>query len=272
MRAGIMVAVAAVAALAGCANLGKDLGFHEESAQDMSDRNSKGGTYLTLDAPKKVRLEKFETDFKAKEPKISVTLKNEGPLEDLFTYEVEVGYPAPAGSFAPYVPEFVSMAIEAFGTGDTKTQQVPLFASQGAPLFARVLTITGADVRMTAGRETSSAGLRGGTVLLNGRVEVASVSANLTPADGSKPSLVFVLESKDDKAEVGNLRYTVEFYKDGRKLDLGRRFYSMKSVGSPLGKRGSQVTLEVGGWDNMTGADAGKGLAGAKYVLRLVQQ
>ena len=264
MRAGIGCVLALAAAVAGC----KALGFQEETTKDLSSMNTKAGTVLDLDLPHKVQVVKFEMDFKSNPAKATVTLKNDGPFEDLFSFDVEFGFPAPAESFAPYNPDFVGLDIAEFKAGEER--KVVIQASPGhkdAALFARVVTSKGSDVTMTAPRESSRWGLRVGTKLLGNRVEVVKLDANLTPKEGEKPHLSFTLESQDDKAEIGTIKYMVQFYsqKDEKLMDLGRRFYSLKPVGSPLGKKGSQVTVDVAGLESITG------LAGAKPVLRVTQ-
>jgi hypothetical protein len=265
MRAGIGLILAVAAAAAGC----KSRGFYEESAKDLSDKNMKAGTTLDLGQGLKVKVAKFDVDFKSAKPKVVMALVNEGPPQDFLSFDLEVGYAAPPGSIAPYVPDFIPLDFTDWKAGETKDRTYPLPEGQKAmPLFARILTTTGADVRMTADRETSDMGLREGTRLLSGKVEVVKLDADLTPSGDKKPRLAFTLENVDEKgAEVGNFRYMVQFYdRDGKYIDLGRRFASFKPAGKPLGKKGDRVTVEVAGMDNITVS-----LAGAKPVLRVIQ-
>jgi hypothetical protein len=265
MRAGIGLVLAVAAATAGC----RSLGLYEETARDLSDKNTKAGENLKLDLPHKVKVVKFVADFKSADPKVSIELLNEGPPEDFISFDLEIGYAAPPGSIAPYVPDFQPLDVADWGAGKPWSKVYSLPKGQKTmPLFARILTSSGSDVRMTADRETSSMGLREGTRLLSGKIEVVKVHYDLTPPAGQKPTLAFTLENVDDKgAEIGNFRYMVQFYdRDGKYIDLGRRFASFKPVANPLGKKGDRVTVDVAGLDNVTVS-----LAGAKPVLRVIQ-
>jgi hypothetical protein len=263
---GLALALALAAAPAGC----RMLGFHESQERDFSDKVTKPGTALEAGG-QKVRVVAFRQEFKAAPPQAVVTLANEGAPIDLFSADVEFGYPAPADSFAPYEPEFISLDIPDFAAGDTKEVAVPAPPGRkGAPLFARVVIPEGGEVRMTAPRESSDRrGLAHGSLLLAGRVEVVGMAGNLTPAEGQKPTLSFTLEhvdSQNPEQPIAGMRYIVQFYRhDGSLLDLGRRFYTLKPVGQDLAKYGESVTFEVGG------LDAVPGLAGSRPVLRLTQ-
>jgi hypothetical protein len=264
MRAGIGFALAAAAAAAGC----NSLGLYEETAKDLSDWNTKAGEELKLDAPHKIRVVKFETDFKTAPGKVKVTLENLGQPEDFLSFDLEFGYPAPSGSIAPYVPDFESMDYPDWKAGE-KQEKVysgnPPVGQKGVPLFARIVTTSGSEVREAASREPSSLGLRPGTTLLGGAVEVVKMDADLTPSAGQKPTLSYTLESMSD-TEVGNIRYLVQFYKDGKLLDMGRRFSTFHAVEKPLGKKGDRVQVDVTGLENATGS-----LAGVKPVLRVIK-
>jgi hypothetical protein len=265
MRKGVGLALAFAAALAGC----KSLGFSETAEKDFSDKVTKPGTTLSS-AGQSVKVVKFEQDFKANPPQVNITFRNEGSPIDIFSADVEFGYPAPAESFAPYLPEFVTVDIPDFQGNSEKAVPVPAPAGRKeVPLFARVVVNEGPQVRMTAGRESSSRGLRSGSVLLAGKVEVVKMEANLTPKEGEKPSLAFTLEHVDafnPKAPIEGMRYIVLFFgRDGQLIDLGRRFYRPRPVGKNLASFGEQVRFEVSGLE-----EAGS-LAGAQPVLRLTK-
>lgn len=265
MRKAMGLALALAAALAGC----KLLGFHESQERDFSGKVTQAGTTLET-AGQRVQVVSFRQDLKADPPQVVVTLKNEGSPIDLFSADVEFGYPVPADSFAPYDPDFSSVDIADFDAGETEEVTVPAPAIRtGKPLFARVVIPEGTQVRMTAPRESSSRGLRHGSILLAGRVEVVDMSANLTPPDGQKPTLSFTIEHVDSRNPDGSIegmRYIVQFFgQDGRLVDLGRRFYTLKPVGKNLSRIGETATFEVGG------LDAVQGLAGSQPVLRLTQ-
>jgi len=263
MRAGIGFILAAAAAAAGC----KSLGLYEESSRsDLSGLTTKAGGYLDLGDPHKVKLVKFETDFKAAPGRVNLEIQNDGPPEDFLSFEVEFGFPAPPGAIAPYDPVFEAVDFAELKAGDKVSKSLgPVTASKVPPLFARVVTTKGADVRLSTDREPSSAGLREGSRLLGGRVEVVKIEGNLIPPEGQKPTLTYTIESMSD-TEIGNVRYMVQFYKDGKLIDLGRRFSTFRPAGKPLGKRGDRLTLEVAGLENATGS-----LAGVKPVLRVIQ-
>ncbi len=265
MRAGTVVAAALVLAAAGCGGMGKKLGFTDEADKDWSANNSKAGGMLDLDAPQAVRLVKFDPALAPPAPRVKVALKNEGDFYDIFSVDVEFGYPAPAESFAEYNPEIVSIDLPEFKKGDTVEKDVaPPQGVTGVPFFARIVTTKGKEVRMTTGREDFGGGRRQGSLLLGGRVEVVAVGGSL---DAEKPTLSFTLENVDSSGKaVGDLRYTVQFNKDGKFLDLGRRLSALRPVGEPLGEKGKSVVLEVKGLETTPVS-----LAGSKPVLRLTQ-
>jgi hypothetical protein len=258
--AGIGVLAVAVLALGGC----KSLGLTDESTKDWSAETTKAGSYIKLDAPQKVKVVEFKTDFAANPAQVVVTLKNEGDSYAFFSVDVEFGFPAPPGSFAPYDPDFQSIDLEDFKKGGSQTVTVAASPGQvGAPYFARISPITGSDVRVTTGRENSVRGLRAGTKLLNGRVEVVKVEGDLT---SEKPSLAYTLENVDAKgAEIGKLKYMVQFYKDGKLMKLPRKFSFFRPAGKPLGKKGETMVVAI------AGLEAVSGIAGAKPVLRVKQ-
>jgi hypothetical protein len=258
MRAGIGLVLALAASAAGC----RALGLYEDNARDMSDKTTKAGEELKLDAPHKIRVAKFQTNFKTAPGSVEIELVNEGVLEDFIAFDVEFGYPAPADSIAPYVPEFVEVSFLDWKKNDKQPKVVEgAPGAKAAPLFARILTTSGSDVRSTAARETPDTGLRRGTQFLGGKVEVVKIEGDMVPRDG-KVNLAYTLESTSDN-DVGNLRYMVQFYKDGKALDLGRRVGSFRPASKPLGKRGDQVVVEV--------SMESTGLSGAKPVLRVIQ-
>jgi len=116
---------------------------------------------------------------------------------------------------------------------------------------------------VTTARENSVRGMRRGTMLLGNKVEVVKVGGDLS---GEKPVLTYTLENVDEKgAEVGNLKYMVQFYKDGKLLDLPKKFSFFRPVGKPLGKKGSTVVVEIAGLEDISG------VAAAKPVLRVKQ-
>ena len=265
MRNGLGLAVALAVALAGC----KALGLRENEDRDFSGKVTKPGTELGM-GNERVTVVKFENDFKSDTPCVRVTLRNDGDPLELFSADVEFGYPVPPDSFAPYEPDFAALDVTDFKTGEEKEVTVNAPAGRtGKPLFARVVVTEGGQVRMTAGRESSQTGLRRGTTLLQGKVEVVRVDGDLSPPAGTKPTLSFTLEHVDASApneEIKGMRYTVQFYgQDGKLLDLGRRFYALKPVGKSLPALESQCVLEI------AGLEAVPGLAGAKPVLRLTQ-
>ncbi len=259
-RAGIAIAAAAALALGGC----RALGFTDESTKDWSADTTKAGTYIKLDAPQKVKVVDFKTDFASNPPKAVVTLKNEGEPYGFFSVDVEFGFPAPPGSFAPYNPDFQSIDIEDFKKDETRTVTVTGAPGQsGAPHFARISPIGGSEVRMTTDRENSIRGQRRGTMLLGNRIEVVDMKAAL---DLEKPVLTYTLENVDEKGgEIGSLKYMVQFYKDGKLMDLPRKFSSFRNVGKPLGKKGETVVVEVAGLEDVSG------IAAAFPVLRVKQ-
>lgn len=259
---GLVLALAAIAAGgAGC----RALGLYEETAKDMSDKNTKAGTYVVNEGSQKIKVVKFAPDFKAAPGSVTIDFVNEGAPQEFVAFDVEFGYPAPADAIAPYVPEFVEVSFEDWKTGATVTKKVEGGVSaKAAPLFARVLSATGADVRMTAARETPDTGLRRGTTFLGNKIEVVKMDANLSPPAGGKPSISFTLESQSESAEVGAFRYMVQFYKDGKPIDMGRRFSIFRPAAKPLGKAGDTVVLDVA-------LDGAPSLAGAKPVLRIIQ-
>lgn len=262
MRTATILAVALVLAGPGC----RALGLGDEGARDFTASSTRSGEVLKLDGNQRVVVEKFDQDFSGAVPRVKVSLKNEGDPIDFFSADVEFGYPAPAGSFAPYIPEFVAIDVPDFVKGKVFAAEVsPPPAVKGRPLFARIVTITGKDVRMTTARENSIRGLRQGTLLLTGRVEVVKIEDNL---EGQKPSLSYTIENVDSRnpdKEIGNLKYMVQFFKDGKQIQLGRRTGGLQAVEKPLGKAGSRITIEVAGIESV------EGLAGAKPVLRLTQ-
>jgi hypothetical protein len=258
MRIGIGLVLALAASAAGC----RALGLYETSSSDMSDQNTPAGKVLKLDSPHQVRVAKFQTNFKTAPGSVDIELMNEGILEDFIAFDIEFGYPAPADSFSPYTPEFIEVAIADWKKGEKFTKNIPgAPGAKQAPLFARILETSGSDVRETAARETPDSGLRRGTQFLGGKIEVVKIEGDLVPVDG-KVKLAYTLESTSE-TEVGNLRYMVQFFKDGKALDLGRRVGSFRPAGKPLGKTGDQVVVEVS-------MDA-SGLAGSKPVLRVIQ-
>jgi hypothetical protein len=132
-----------------------------------------------------------------------------------------------------------------------------------APYFSRISPISGTDVRVTTDRENSIRGVRRGTMLLGNRVEVVKVEGDLA---AEKPVLTYTLENVDEKgAEVGVLKYMVQFYKDGKVLELPKKFSFFRPVAKSLGKKGETVVVEIAGLEDITG------VAGAKPVLRVKQ-
>lgn len=262
-RNGLALAVALAAAVAGTGC--QALGLHEENVRDHSEKNTKAGSYVVNEGTQKVKVTKFTPDFKSAPGSASIEFVNEGAPQEFIAFDVEFGYPAPADAIAPYVPEFVEVSFENFKTGDVVTKQVPGgIGAKAAPLFARVLPVSGADVRLTTGRETPDTGLRRGTTFLGNRIEVLSMEANLTPPEGTKPSISFTLESQAESGEVGAIRYMVQFFKDGKPMDLGRRYSIFRPASKPLGKKGDTVVVDVT-------VDTAASLAGVKPVLRVIQ-
>ncbi|MCK6480010.1 MAG: hypothetical protein HUU06_00705 [Planctomycetaceae bacterium] len=260
-KAAATVAFLALAGLsaAGC----KALGLNDVATKDYSGENTKDGAVLDLPAPQRVVVQSVVRDFKSVPAKVKVTLKNEGDLYDIFSADVEIAYPAPPESFAPYIPEFVALDIPSFGKGETKTVEVSAPASAtGTPYYAKILASGGKEgIRMTTARENSQRGTRQGTLLLAGKVEVVKMESTLAT---EKPTLAFTIENVSGE-EIGNLRYMVQFYKDRKPVELGRRLSGIRPVGQPLGKKGSQVRIEIAGLDGVAG------LSGAMPVLRLLQ-
>jgi hypothetical protein len=262
MRATTGLVLALAAAAAGC----QALGLREETSKDLSSNNTRSGSELDLDAPHKIQVVQFAPDFRKAPGAVGLVLLNEGVPEEFLSFEVEFGYPAPPGSITPYIPYFESVDIADWKTGEKMERTVPGQAGNpNPPLFARIITTRGADVRATADRETSSSGLRKGTTLLAGAVEVVEVTGNLVPPLGEKPTFAFTIENVSDK-EIGELRYLVQIYsREGKILSLGRLFSRPQPIGKPLGGKGSRVTVEVKGLENA------ENLAAGRPVLRLFQ-
>jgi hypothetical protein len=264
MRAGIGLVLALAASAAGC----RALGLYEETAKDMSDLNTRAGAMAVDIGTTKIKVVKFEPDFKTAPGSVKLELLNEGDPQEFVSFDLEFGYPAPPESFSPYTPEFVEVPFADWKKGETKTpvpNPVPGAVGQAdRPLFARIVSISGTDVRRTAAREPSDHGLRRGTMFLGGKVEVVKIAADLAPKEGTKATMSFTLESNEEKADVGNLRYMVQFYKDGKPLDLGRSLRIFKPAPKALGKKGDQVVVDVS-------LDWVPGLAVTQPVLRVIQ-
>ena len=263
----VTMAAAAALTVSGC----KAIGWVEESNEDWTTHASVKDEVLNLPDPEKVVVEKIVPDLLGNPPSVELTLRNDGVPYPMFTFDVEFGFPAPAGSFAPYIPHFESQDLEEFKTGESRTLKVEAVTAPppGTPYFVKVAASTGADVRMTAQREVDAKGPRTGTTFLRGRIEVVEVDAQLT---ASKPKLSITLENVDAKnpAEpIGDLRYLVQFFKARKPVDLGdisSKFSKFRSVGKPLGAKGERIVVEVGGLEEVVDR-----LGGASYVLRLKQ-
>lgn len=254
---GLVIAAALVAS--GC----QSLGLVDESTEDLTRYQTLAGT--TLAGSDGVKVEKVENQLTASPAAVKLTLKNTGkdPIR-LFSFDVEFGYPAPAGSFAPYIPNFEGQDFENFGAGESREVLVVSSQSTGTPLFTRVVPSTGADARPTTAREVDRFGTRHGSTLMGGRVEVVQMDAAL---EAATPRLSYTIENVDASAtakELGNLRYMVVFYKNGKEVDLPFKFGQFRPVGKSLGKQGDRVTFEVAGL-----AEVQDKLGGAKPVLRL---
>jgi hypothetical protein len=260
MRKAIGLA-AAVLALGGC----RFLGFHETSDRDWGSMSTKAGEGLSLGKGESVTVVGFVQKFDGPSPGVEITLRNDGQIYDLFSAEVEFGYPVPAGEFAPYAPEFVPFDLPAFDVGPTKAQRKTVAAPAtrtGRPLFARILT---KNIRMTTAREHSDRELRRGTILLDNSLEVVRIDGNLTPREGERPTLFFTLENISAE-EVPPFRYTCRLYRqDNTLLDLGRRFYAPKTAPKALTKNGETVTIEI------TGLEGAGSLAGVMPVLSVLR-
>lgn len=262
MRIAIVSTLALALAASGC----KALGFHEEQ-KDITTYTTKAGAEFSTNPAKpeeRIVVKKFTLDLAAKPPKAVMTLRNEGPDQDLFLADVEFGYPAEAGSVAPYIPDFQSFARESFVKGAELEFTVPsstvALDKYGPPQFARVVVTTGSSARMTTACEATSLGLKQGSTFLGGAVEVVDLEGDLA---AEKPNLRFTLQNVGDKGEIGTLMYTCQFFsRDGKLIPLGKRFYQLKALEKPLGKKGDKVTIEV----NPT-PDASVSLVGAKPVL-----
>jgi hypothetical protein len=265
MRSGFVGMLVVALAATGC----KTLGFTEEQ-KDLSSNTTLAGKVETPDPKKpdqKIVVKKFNLDLKSTPPKVEVSLKNEGPAQDLFLAEIEFGYPVPAGSVAPYAPDFKSFVFENFVKDEERTEVVEGSQLQtDKPLFARLIVTTGANVRATTDCQASSVhGLMRGTLFLKDRVEVVGMDADMA---ADEPWVKFTLRNVDDKdpdKEIGNLRYTCQFFnpETGALIPLGKRFYALKSTAKPLGKKGDEVTIEV----NPGKLDPGVSLVGSKPVL-----
>jgi hypothetical protein len=236
------------------------LGWRDETNEDWARFSTPPGTVLK---GTQVRVVSIKPNLGTEPASAELTLKNEGDALALFSLDVEFGYPKPAESFAPYTPHFESEDIEEFGKGETKTLKVTAAKTPpGKPHFVRIPQPSGNEVRVTTPREVSRLGQRQGSTLVRGRVEVVGVDAGLA---AEKPKLAFTLENIDaDNKPVGDLRYAVQFFKNGKAIELPRKFSAWRAVGKPLGGRGEKVTFEVAGLE-----DVGDVLAGASYVLRL---
>ena len=256
----------AVALLATVATGCRARGIGEQATQDFTVYNTKAGEVFPYGEGHAIRVVSITRNFETAPPSVDLVVKNEGPPAPLLSFDLEFGFPAPSDSFAPYIPDFVSVDLEEVGAGEERTVNVESTTGQtGVPHFARVSVPTGDQVRQTTGREASEKGVRPGTVLLGGKVEVVGMKADI---NGGKPMLAFTIENVDRKnpdEELGNLRYMVQFYKKGELLDLGRRFSTFKALPEKLGKAGSSVTFEVAGMDDQ------EGLGGAMPVLRILK-
>jgi hypothetical protein len=264
MRARILTtALAVVVAAAGC----RSLGWVDEGSEDWGKYQTPAGTMLK---GTQVRVVSIKPNLAADPAAAEITLKNEGDGIALFSLDVEFGFPKPAESFAPYTPHFESEDIENFEKGATQVIKVAVAkAPPGRPHFVRIPQPSGNEVRVTTDREVSRLGQRQGSTFLRGKVEVVDVEDALS---GDKPRLAFTLENIDtDPAStgkpVGDIRYAVQFYKDGKPVELPRKFSAWRAVGKPLGARGEKVTFEVAGLDD----ESLPRLTGTQYVLRLKQ-
>jgi hypothetical protein len=246
-------------AAAGC----QALGFTDESTEDMTRFQTRAGA--RLEGSEGVVVEAIENQLNANPPAVKVTLKNNSTTPfALLSFDVEFGFPSPPGAFAPYIPDFQGVDFEDFKAGESRNIVV-VGVGSGTPTFTRILPSTGADARATTGRETDRWGTRNGSVLMNGKVEVVAVDAELESA--TAPRITFTLENVDRAAAdkpIGDLRYTVQFIKNDKILDLPRKFNVFRPVGKTLGKRGERITFEVAGLNEIQDV-----LGGAKPVLRL---
>lgn len=206
-----------------------------------------------------LRMESGETG-----PGARCVLRNEGPATDLFSAEVAFLFPARPGSAAPFEPAFSPLEVAGWKAGEERT--VPVDAPGGhpaAPLDVVLLAPTGADLPPAAAREPSDRGVRRGTLLLGGRVEVVKVEGDLL---GEKPWIEFTLESTDPAgvlAPLGDLRWGLRFRRGGALIDAGPAGAAAKSGGTALGKRGERAVLRV------DGLEPAGGLAGAQPILTL---
>ncbi len=197
-------------------------------------------------------------------PRARCVLRNEGPPTDLFSGEAAFLFPSKTGSAAPFAPAFSPLEVAGWKAGEERT--VSIDAPEGypaAPLDVVLLAPAGADGPAAAAREPSSRGLRRGTLLLGGRVEVVRVEGDLI---GEKPWIAFTLESGDPAgaiAPLGELRWELRFRRGGALLDPGPAGGAAKSGRTTLGKLGERSVLRV------EGLEPAGGLAGAQPVLTL---
>lgn len=267
MRIGLTCAVALAIAATGC----ETLGFTEQQ-KDLSSNTTQAGATFPLNPAKqeeRIVVRKFVLDLNANPPKVELSLKNEGPDQDLFLAEVEFGYPVPAGSVAPYDPDFRSFVAETFVKNEERSFEVPASSLRTEkPLFARLLVTSGANARMTTACQASGVhGLKRGTLFIDDRVEVVKYEAEFGVEEPWARFTIQNVQNVDDRhpdQEIGNIRYTCQFFdREGKLIPLGRRFYALKPAPKPLGKKGDTVVLEV-----MPGkTDPPRILVGSKPVL-----
>ncbi len=268
MRSTNWAVIALATAAAGCQLDGmgdggdSDLRKHQTAVNWGFDVPVEGGKTA------RVVVEKIQNHFDATPPTVSLTLKNTGSPIEILTFEVEFGFPAPEESFAPYIPQFETEVVpDVFKTGESKSFQIRAGGgAEGKPIFTRVVPMSGSAVRQTTGREEDEYGRRRGSTMLSNRIEVVAVDADFT---GPAPRLSFTLENIDAGGDqpMGDLSYTVQFFKGDKSIDTGsRRFRGFKGIGKPLGKRGERVTFDVEGLADLKPEVLAQ-LGGAKPVL-----
>jgi hypothetical protein len=223
------------------------------------------GDLLPLPAPARVAVRSFERSFAPRASRVRCVLANEGPPIEHLWIEVRFGFPGREGEPLPIRGRTAGAEVTDWKTGEERTLEVSSPLEEEAAVLALLRAFTGADAPATAPRESSDRGIRRGTLLLDRRVEVAEMKGDLC---GAAPSLSFTLENVDGGRPgepVGTLRYVLELWKGGRRIDLGPAASAPRPLPEPLGPAGARLVLEV----PCPGGAAG--VAGAKPVLRLTR-
>ncbi len=191
------------------------------------------------------------------EKRARFVLRNDGPALPAFSAEAAFLLPTGAGSAAPFLPAFVPVEIADWKAGEQRVVLVDLPAGGAVPLDAMLLAPAPGDLPLAAAREPSSLGVRRGTLLLGGRIEVVKVEGDLL---GDKPWVAITLENAlpaGSDAPAGDLHWELRLRRPG--ADDG----PVKSGTVALGKAGERAVLRV------EGLEPAGSLAGAQPILTL---